>query len=860
MGIGASVALDVVNDTQTIAAIPKDITVTGGKSLTVSATTHHTVVTEDKAGSEGGTLALSPSVSIAIVNDVTSATIGSGPSMTVTGDATISAKETVGGDLDSDAEAGGNNVAIGVAVAVNVIESNATADLERSLTAGSLTVSASTEGSSEGKAEASSKGEEDSSTTKSADSQTNDQVQNNPATKNKTDSGSMTTATPQASDSTSTASSDSKSESGDDSGGVNIAAAVVVNWARHTTLAQIGNGTNTPTISTGDGAVSVTSENTISANAKAIGLSTNLQSDVAIGAAVGLNVESVSNTASIGAGVTVTGGAVSVEATTPDGKENDFIVWAFAVAGGKADASVAASAGIQVLGFNTTASIGKGAQITAGDTLDVKATNPMGLEDLGVSGALSTSGTAVGGAFAVNILTVNTLAFVDSDGTGLGACANGTTCLSVTNGTSVTSKTTLVPLSPELPEPFKDKVTLPAFSSIAVGGSAGGGDAAVTGSFIVEVFSFDTEAYIAADARVNQTAPYSTGGSTQTLDISAEDDTTLVNVPGALALTEGSAGIAASVDVEVITKKVKAYIGQGAMVNAGGDVSIGAISTENLFVLAIAGAASEDVAVTGSIIVVDLNGGSQSTTAFIDNDAVLHGGGKVDISASDNAPLSLSAGNVAVTSGAAGVGASAVILLRNGNVDAAVHSNATVDANGSTGLSVSAQQTENLTLIAVGGAGGDDAGVAGSVVVDDMHNSTHAHLDSGVTVGDSSASAALAVSASDTTTDLSIAGALAIGGTAGVGAGIDVEAITKDTEASVGEGSSVNVHGDATVDATSSESITSISVGAGFGRRRRSQRQRRRVGAQRSQPSRSSAARAPTRRQHTIARARTARA
>src|SRR5262249_14106652 len=159
----------------------------------------------------------------------------------------------------------------------------------------------------------------------------------------------------------------------------------------------------------------------------------------------------------------------------------------------------------------------------------------------------------------------------------------------------------------------------------------------------------------------------------------------------------------------------------------------------------------------------------------------------------------------------AGVGATAVILVRHALVEAYVGSNADIQATGGMGLQVSATQTENVVMIAIGGAGGEDAGVAGSVIVDDMHPTTLAHIDAGAVISGPTAagSAGAGVAASDATTILSVAGALAIGGTAGVGAGIDVEVITKDTEATIANLASVNAFGDVTVDATSSENITS---------------------------------------------------
>ena len=597
----------------------------------------------------GRHVALSPSVSIAIVTDNVSAHLGTGAALTVTGAASITATEDLDSSLDSNASAGGNNVAIGAAVAINVIETNTTADLARDLTAASLTIGATTTQMTDAKSEASSKGESDSG--KSADNQSNDQVQNNPNTKDKTD-GSL----PKAKDSTDQGSSESSSESGDsDSGGVNIAAAVSVNWARGTNVASIA--PNVTVVATG--AVKVDAEDQTGANSRAIGFSGNMESDVAIGAGVGLNVEDITNTASIGAGAHVTGGGVTVEAVTPSGKEDDFIVWGIAAAGGKSDASVAASVGVQVLTFHTTASIGAGAHVDLDrrrrrrGEREHRAPEPRARRRRSRRAAPRSAARSP----STSCPAVQTQAFIDDRARVVDAAK------------ALTVKATSS-INPIVPDPKITKITLPAVSSVAVGGGAGGGDAAVTGSVIVDVFSITTQAWIADNAQINQSGPL--GTSAQTIDVSATDTTHLVNVAGALALTEGSAAVGVSIIVDVIDKDVGAWIGKTAHVSSGGDMSVSASSTENLFELAVAGGASEGAAVTGSILVVVLNeAGTHSTTAFIDNGAVVHAGGKVAVSASDSADLTLSSGNVAIGGGSAGVGASVVVLVRNGTVDAA---------------------------------------------------------------------------------------------------------------------------------------------------------------------------------------------
>src|SRR4029077_695880 len=218
--------------------------------------------------------------------------------------------------------------------------------------------------------------------------------------------------------------SDSSSESGDSGGGVSIAAGISINWVIATNTATI-----TGVHLTSGGLIKISAQSHSTANAFAIGAAVDLEhSDTSIGAAVGLNVVSVTNTANIPTGATVTGNGVTVEAVTPDGKRNDFISWGLAAAGGKDDASVAGSVGVQVLTLHSNAFIDKGAHVTSTDTLTVNATDPIGLQTIALAGGLSTGGDAVGGAIIVNVLDIQTKAFIDSDTT-----VGGTTHVDVTN-------------------------------------------------------------------------------------------------------------------------------------------------------------------------------------------------------------------------------------------------------------------------------------------------------------------------------------------------------------------------------------------------------------------------------------------
>ena len=194
----------------------------------------------------------------------------------------------------------------------------------------------------------------------------------------------------------------------------------------------------------------------------------------------------------------------------------------------------------------------------------------------------------------------------------------------------------------------------------------------------------------------------------------------------------------------------------------------------------------------------------------------MHAGGSFDITASDAMTDFLLAAAPPSAPRPQASPSPSIVVDRHGRVDAGVGANADLQANGGTGLTrLRDAERGHRSCSSVGAAGGDSAGVAGSVLVDIQTNHTLAHIDDNVTVGGSSTG--VAVSASDTTSLLALAGTIGIGGTAGVGVGVDVEVINKDTEASIGKDGSITVSGNVTVDATSHETLSSISVGGGFG-------------------------------------------
>jgi len=182
-----------------------------------------------------------------------------------------------------------------------------------------------------------------------------------------------------------------------------------------TNMARVANGV---ALTATGGHVKVSATDQTDATAKAIGtaLCTSGDCDANIGAAVGLNVVQVTSTAEIGTGATISGAGVTVEAIIPAGQRNDFIAWGLAAAGGDSEVAVAASVGIVVVNYDTTAKIGAGSNIDSTAGVTVNATNKIGLQNLALAGGASLDGSAaVGGAIAVNVLDdVTTVASIAS--------------------------------------------------------------------------------------------------------------------------------------------------------------------------------------------------------------------------------------------------------------------------------------------------------------------------------------------------------------------------------------------------------------------------------------------------------------
>ncbi|MDZ4169923.1 MAG: hypothetical protein U1E26_09770, partial [Coriobacteriia bacterium] len=840
LGVGASIALNVITPAETRAEVEDGATLTGGNNIEITAASGRRVWTSTMAGASGGN-AVAPSVAIAIVLDKTTARLGrSATGLTATGNVKVASSHASQIDTVADGNAKSEGIAVGAAVGVNVILPETNAEVARNLQGASVSVTSTSTVLSRIWVLASASGNSTSTTsgtsTRDADAEAGAQVNNNPNVGGNSNVPSSSTSLPNSSSQTNNASTTGGQQSGKSSTSIGVAAAIGVNVVTVENRARIADGL-TVTGTAGD--VSVVAEAQNDASARAIGVQIKYSGEEGkggVGAALGLNVLTVTNEAHIGTTSTVSASDdIRVAAITPDGQRNDAVSWGFAAAGGKEQFAVAGSVAVNVVTYTTKAWVGQNTSLNASDSVEVTASAPMGAQTLALAGGLGKK-AGIGAAVAVNVYTISTQAHLDSKpGAPVTVRSGGALLIGAHSSLAPVAIITIpamdetvipipfagsfdsIPIPLINPDDLPDSVTLPGISeteilpvtSLAISGSISQGNAAVSGSAVVDVFDFTTSAWVGPAADVQ-------AGS---VVIEAVDTTDINSGAGGLAVSKGQAGVGAGVLVTVIDKDTIAEIGAGSTFIVTGDVTVSAVSREEFFQLALFGAGANNVGVGASIVVVVM---TPTTRASIEGaNTTVHAGGNMTIYAEDTADKIEAYAAVAVYGGTAGIGPALITVVRTSVVEAYIGSSNDIEAKGATGLKVHAVQSLDLNTVSMGIAAAGTAAVAGSVNVNVLTNTTNAYIGSGTEVNlDNSGAAATQgvwVLASDTTTYLGVAGALAGASTAGVGAAVDVIVLTKDTTAWIGSGSTVNALGDVLVDAVSADDITSVSVGAAIG-------------------------------------------
>ena len=520
--------------------------------MTVTASSPHTITTTAKNGA-AGSVAVGAGIAIVIASDQTTARIGSDTqTLNATGAVTIGASGSF--TVVSDGRCrrrrpgrqrrgrghGGRQRRARLVPGRSGPQRDGT---------GAVSITATATASGQATAKASENGAPSSSSNTSGSNGTADQETANQATFAESEGGSNTpsVALPPSSNSQLTSpSSKASSASGGSKGQsqVGIAAAVSVNVITTSTVASIDDGL---TVTSG-GLLTAGTTNQTSANALANGQAETNQDS--IGAAVSLNVASVTNNATIGSSDIISAHGVNVTALEASGKVNDFTSQGLGVANGK-QVGVAGSVGHQ-----------RHHREHAG--LDRRRHSLKSFGGLAVESRATTrsrtslsrwrvgASTGAGAAVAVNVVNDTTLSFLDAN-----VQAN------VADRHPGHGRVVVQSVGRQHPVLIRHPGYLGAASDgVRRGAGAASGGTGVAGSFIVNVINETTTAYINNNVLLNTltgTATYPTANSDQGVTVSATDTMTITDWAGGVG-GGANVGVGAALDVNIVTEDTQAYI------------------------------------------------------------------------------------------------------------------------------------------------------------------------------------------------------------------------------------------------------------------------------------------------------------
>ncbi|WP_186301646.1 leukotoxin LktA family filamentous adhesin [Denitromonas halophila] len=294
--------------------------------------------------------------------------------------------------------------------------------------------------------------------------------------------------------------------------------------------------------------------------------------------------------------------------------------------------------------------------------------------------------------------------------------------------------------------------------------------------------------------------PLDDGSSTQDVTVRASDETTLLGVAGAVAFG-GSGGVGAGADVGLIGKTTTASV--AGNVKANDTVTVEARSEEDITSVAasLSAGGSAGIAGSASVYVVDV-----TTKSEIADGAIVHSDGNVVVSADDDNEIDMIAGNGAF-GGSAGVGASAAVAVLTKTVTARVGTGATVDALGTkAGVTIANGSFNAATYTANGTDEGEISAPAGNNP--DGSDSAALTGQRVASRGTTTGFQGLAVTATNKDDVETISATGAAAGSAAITLAGDVNVITTTTTAEIANNAQINQN-------TGAAAGQSVLVGAG---------------------------------------------
>ena len=636
VGVGISVAVNYEQGT-TLATIVDGVPLTGTiGTMTLDATSDLDMSTEAKSGAKGST-AVTPVVAIAITDNDTDATVGTGNALSLTGafSATAALKDQVDTKAEGDTES--DDTGVGISIVVTVVNDNALATTSRNLatTGGPVTFSASAVSGSESTAKASVKGgeQDDGKSDQSVDSTTQKQSDFGDSKAKEGDSSAKGTKG---------AKTDKASTS---DGGVSVAGAVAINIENASSKAFVPG-----TVTVGSsGLLSVKSATNVDSQATATGAASTSGSGVGVGVGVSVNVANNTNLAYIAGGATVTAGGLDVEAgmATRDieaeaapvavvavhaAAENPDTIFVGMGTGWKTGDDVLYSKGsgtaIGGLTDNTTyyVKVLDGGRVQLFDTkANAQAGGLTGLKTLTSAGSGSQTlshgplpipvlQTAVPVAAGGNVVlldlgadshlhTGNAVRYDDGGGTPFGGLTNGTVYyaievsdgqfqLAATRDDAMAGKAIALTDVVNTSQKFTDETNAARAEAVSGGG---GGKIGVAGSVAVDIVSNDSEATVGRGSAAHVTI---TGSGAVTVKAADNAEAITKASPSDGGASGTNVGVGASVAVAVLSDTATSQISDGTTwAGLAGAVTIGATSNTYALTHGENGASSGSVAI-----------------------------------------------------------------------------------------------------------------------------------------------------------------------------------------------------------------------------------------------------------------------
>ncbi|MFK5996957.1 MAG: hypothetical protein QM492_02485 [Rhodobacterales bacterium] len=800
VGVGASVALNFLT-TNTVAEIEDGVTINGGGSLAVGADAKLSTTTKAEAGAAGG-IAVDAVVALALLDETTKARIGAGNALTFTGAMGVSASNTGVNLADADGKTKSGSVGVGASAAV-ILGSGATdgvlkntsittASLQRNVTAGSLSISASSIRTYEANATATAGGGKFNDTDPK---------------KTKKAGGTATSA--DSLDKT------KGSQRGTKGGAkVTVAAAAGIAVAQDRVAADLGAVTVNVV-----GGLSVTANNESNMATFGSGLAVSSSSNVGVGIGVGLGILNNKTTATIADGATVThAGDITVSATSKENADPAYLakLTALGVAGASAKkVSVAGALAVGISTGSTKAIIGDGVTISSARAISVNVDNTSHIAAKALSGSLSTSGTGVGAAVAV---VVSEKEYKASVGSGANVTATSLAVSAISHKVNTPTPFTFTDLG-QLKTDLISGQLLGAnnYYVEAIGGAAAS-QTAVQGSFGVMVFDDKVSSTIGESRTTPTVHTASTfnigaGGVTQT----AQSDFLAKAISGAISLS-GSTGVGVSSSVIVSSGTTIARLAENTNILGAEFFASHAIAAQDIQAFGISAAAGSSNGIGGVATVITA---TNRTEALIDKNSVvtIAGNGAVTLAAKNDFKTTSLAGGAA-GGGSAGIGAGASVVVVN-NVTRAALADGTsntdrVEINATGAIRITASATETGKTFAAAGAAAGSVAVGVGIGTYVLGTTTEALAGNYAKIGNTYNAGSFALSASDVSDLLSVSGGAGIGGSTGAGAGVSVGVLTKTTRAMLGTRSSV-LSGDVLVSSANAETLSGVTIGLGVG-------------------------------------------